>query len=87
MPRHHHADMVRRHHHVEREVLPSEPLPFLFPDSTPTPTNVEPDLSRLVPRADNKCAGGHGCEKPTSNLETTVLPVVLGAGYVMQLGS
>ncbi|KAJ5238657.1 hypothetical protein N7468_003276 [Penicillium chermesinum] len=75
MPHHHHADMMMRHHHVERQGVPSEPLSDLFP----TPTSIEADLSVLVPRSDSTC-GGQSCEKPASNLETTVLPVVLGAG-------
>lgn len=77
MPHHHHVDMVMRHNHAHPQVAPSEPTPFPLP----TPTSLDADLPALVPRAEATCAG-HSCEKSTSNLETTVLPVVLGAGYV-----
>ncbi|KAJ6122526.1 hypothetical protein N7512_004991 [Penicillium capsulatum] len=62
--------------------LPSLPL------STPTSALQPPGLPSLIARApspngaddgETSCTGS-GCEKPTSNLTTTVFPVVLGAG-------
>jgi len=71
---HHHADMVMRHNPVRRDVVPSHRLPFLV--STPS-QNL--DMPSLVARAPVSSETG---EKPTSSMTTTVLPVVLGAGYV-----
>lgn len=79
MPHPHHADQVMRRAPVRREVIPPHRLPFLVhtvSQDTQTPA--------LVARAPNGSgpASSSGGEKPTSNLTTTVLPVVLGAGYV-----
>ncbi|KAJ5281370.1 hypothetical protein N7478_006742 [Penicillium angulare] len=77
MPHHHHL----HHRHadpviefpVEGNAFPSD----LFPLPVPTPTEF--GLPSLIARADSTSTGSSG-EKSTSNLETTVLPVVLGAG-------
>ncbi|KAJ6085921.1 hypothetical protein N7486_010202 [Penicillium sp. IBT 16267x] len=75
---HHHPNLMMGH--VQRDVIPSHRLPLLVP----TTTVLGMGLPSLVARADSStstssCSGG-SCEKPTSNLDTTVLPVVLGAG-------
>ncbi|KAJ5578965.1 hypothetical protein N7450_007832 [Penicillium hetheringtonii] len=79
MPHAHHA-MALRHTHTRREVVPPARLPFLVPSDSVNPSSV-PSLVARAPNADStsSCTGS-SCEKPTSNMTTTVLPVVLGAG-------
>lgn len=78
---HHHADMVMRHTLLRREVVPSHRLPFLVPTAS---QNL--NMPSLVARAPASSeTGSGGGEKPTSSMTTTVLPVVLGAGYVMSI--
>jgi hypothetical protein len=81
---HHHADLVMRHTSIQREVVPSHRLPFLVPSASQNAY-----MPSLVARAPSSETGSGGGEKPTSSMTTTVLPVVLGAGYVesIQLGS
>lgn len=74
---HHHADLVMGHTHVRRDVVPPHRLPFLVPT-----TSHLPNMPSLVVRAPASAETTSGGEKATSNLTTTVLPVVLGAGYV-----
>ncbi|KAJ5810927.1 hypothetical protein N7447_010443 [Penicillium robsamsonii] len=69
----HHAGLVMRNH-LRRDVIPPNRLPFLVP----TTSSIATKLPSLVPRAEASTAITG--EKPTSNLTTTVLPVVLGAG-------
>ncbi|KAJ5144105.1 uncharacterized protein N7515_002892 [Penicillium bovifimosum] len=69
----HHAGLVMRNH-FRRDVVPSHRLPFLAPSAT----SIVAELPSLVARAEE--SGRTTGEKPTSNLTTTVLPVVLGAG-------
>ncbi|KAJ5570389.1 uncharacterized protein N7459_009819 [Penicillium hispanicum] len=80
---HHHADLVMGHYPVRREVIPSKRLPLLLPTSTVLGSGL-PTLVARAPSSDSTdsstCSSGSNCEKPTSNLTTTVLPVVLGAG-------
>ena len=72
----HHAGLVMRHAPVRRDVVPSHRLPFLVPSTTPLAT-----MPSLVARApESSASGSTNGEKPTSNMTTTVLPVVLGAG-------
>ena len=71
---------------TRREVVPSHRLPLLVQ----TTTTVATDPPSLVARSPSSsetaaCGQGSSCEKPTSNLTTTVIPVVLGAGYVEML--
>ncbi|OQE18469.1 hypothetical protein PENFLA_c021G05129 [Penicillium flavigenum] len=73
MPHAHHAGLVMRNH-VRRDVIPPHRLPFLVPSTSSIATN----LPSLVARAEASTTVTG--EKPTSNLTTTVLPVVLGAG-------
>ncbi|KAJ6000273.1 hypothetical protein N7481_000682 [Penicillium waksmanii] len=70
MPHAHH-DMALRHTHARREVVPAARLPLLVPSNT---IHHAPSLVARAPAAESTG------EKPTSNLTTTVLPVVLGAG-------
>lgn len=78
MPHPHHADHAMRHAPVRREVIPPHRLPFVVPavaQDTHSPA--------LVARAPNASGSASpGGQKPTSSMTTTVLPVVLGAGYV-----
>lgn len=85
MPHAHH-DMALRHARARREVVPAARLPLLVP-SDAVPSSSSSSFPSLVARAPDSestssCANGGSCEKPTSNMTTTVLPVVLGAGYV-----
>ncbi|KAJ5150571.1 uncharacterized protein N7500_010760 [Penicillium coprophilum] len=73
MPHAHHAGLVMRNH-LRRDVIPPNRLPFLVP----TTSSIATKLPSLVARAEASTAITG--EKPTSNLTTTVLPVVLGAG-------
>lgn len=73
MPHAHHAGLVMRHH--RRDVIPTNRLPFLAPSAT----SIVTDIPSLVGRSEEPTAVTSG-EKPVSNLTTTVLPVVLGAG-------
>lgn len=77
MPHPHHADLVMGRAPVRREVIPPHRLPFLV--STTIQGTHNPSL---MARASNP-SGAASTEgpKPTSQLMTTVLPVVLGAGY------
>ncbi|KAJ5763333.1 hypothetical protein N7533_002014 [Penicillium manginii] len=70
MPHAHH-NMALRHSHARREVIPTARLPFLVPSDT---IHHAPSLVARAPAAESTG------EKPTSNMTTTVLPVVLGAG-------
>ncbi|KAJ5655597.1 hypothetical protein N7507_007547 [Penicillium longicatenatum] len=72
---HQHTNLVMGH--VRRDVVPSHRLPLLVP----TTTHLG-GLPSLVVRADSSTSTSTSTssEKPTSNLDTTVLPVVLGAG-------
>lgn len=79
MPHAHHADLVMRHVPVRREVVPPHRLPLLVP-TTAQGTEL-PSLVARAPASSNTSSSG---EKPTSSLTTTVLPVVLGAGYVLE---
>ncbi|CAG8193754.1 unnamed protein product [Penicillium nalgiovense] len=72
MPHAHHAGLVMRNH--VRDVIPPHRLPFLVP----SPSSIATKLPSLVARAESSTTVTG--EKPTSNLTTTVLPVVLGAG-------
>lgn len=60
---------------VRRDVVPAHRLPFLVP-STPLATSM-PTIVARAPEASESTTNG---AKPTSNMTTTVLPVVLGAG-------
>ncbi|KAJ5176423.1 uncharacterized protein N7482_002300 [Penicillium canariense] len=86
MPHHLHADVdrVMRHSVVRREVIPSDRLPFLVPSIATAPGAGFPSLIARAPASSETTGtsdcGSSGCTKPTSNLTTTVLPVVLGAG-------
>ncbi|CAG8043561.1 unnamed protein product [Penicillium olsonii] len=60
---------------IRRDVVPAHRLPFLVPSSTPL-ANM-PALAARAPEASQSTTNG---DKPTSNMTTTVLPVVLGAG-------
>ncbi|CAI7641843.1 unnamed protein product [Penicillium glandicola] len=68
MPHAHHAGLVMRNH-VRRDVIPPNRLSLLVPATK---------LSSLVPRAETSTTTTG--ETSTSNLTTTVLPIVLGAG-------
>ncbi|CDM28053.1 hypothetical protein DTO013E5_4017 [Penicillium roqueforti] len=68
-----HARLAMRNH-VRRDVIPSHRLPFLVPTTSSIPTK----LSSIVARSES--AEPTSGVKPTSDLTTTVLPVVLGAG-------
>ncbi|KAJ5882155.1 uncharacterized protein N7529_000827 [Penicillium soppii] len=62
--------------YVRRDVVPSHRLPFLVPTTT-----LVTNMPSLVARApESSESGTTNGAKPTSNLTTTVLPVVLGAG-------
>ncbi|KAJ5907956.1 hypothetical protein N7495_000638 [Penicillium taxi] len=67
--------------HTRRDVIPSQRLPFLFSAASTTIGSVLPSL---VARDDSTSTASatetSSGEKPTSNLMTTVLPVVFGAG-------
>ncbi|KAJ5949726.1 hypothetical protein N7454_001310 [Penicillium verhagenii] len=67
-------------HPVRREVVPSLRIPLLVP----TTTYLSVDLPTLVARdsssTSTSTSSSSSSEKATSNLDTTVLPVVLGAG-------
>ncbi|KAJ5683214.1 hypothetical protein N7462_006379 [Penicillium macrosclerotiorum] len=76
MPHAHHAGLVVRNAPVRREVIPSDRLPLLVPTTTATTGAGFPSLVVRAPASTESSSG----EKPTSNLYTTVLPVVLGAG-------
>lgn len=79
MPHPHHADLVMRHGPpVRREVIPPHRLPFLVP-TTVQGTHIPSLVARAPSSSGTALTGG---DKPTSSLTTTVLPVVLGAGYV-----
>lgn len=83
MPHHHDLDLVMRHSLVQRDVIPAQRLPLLVPTSTLMPGAGLPSLVARAPSSDSTgCANGANCDKAPSNLTTTVLPVVLGAGYV-----
>lgn len=79
MPHALHHDMALRHTHARREVVPAARLPLLVPSDTINPSTV-PSLVARAPDSESTCNGGSCGEKPTSNMTTTVLPVVLGAG-------
>lgn len=70
------ADRVMR----QRDVIPPHRLPFLI--STTTQDSFNPSLLARAHHASATPATSG--PKPTSQLTTTVLPVVLGAGYVAQ---
>ncbi|KAJ5787402.1 hypothetical protein N7457_002392 [Penicillium paradoxum] len=74
MPHAHHPGLVMRNHN-RRDVVPSHRLPFLVPTTTSIVTNGP----TLVARSEESSEVTTG-EKPSSNLTTTVLPIVLGAG-------
>ncbi|KAJ5099252.1 hypothetical protein N7532_006253 [Penicillium argentinense] len=80
MPHAHHIDSAMRHAHVRREVVPAARLPLLVPSSSVQPTQFPSLMARDSESTSSSCSSGGHCEKPTSNLTTTVLPVVLGAG-------
>jgi hypothetical protein len=63
--------------HVRRDVVPSHRLPFLVPTTTHLVTNMPSLVARAPESSESGTTTG---TKPTSNLTTTVLPVVLGAG-------
>ncbi|KAJ5610041.1 hypothetical protein N7510_006760 [Penicillium lagena] len=75
MPHAHHANL---HHPNQREVVPVHRLPLLMSSSDST----SPALFARAPQpsSTSDCAKGSNCTKPESELTTTVLPVVLGAG-------
>lgn len=73
MPHAHHPNLVTRTHN-RRDVIPPHRLPFLVPSTT-----IAPDGPSLVARSEESSGATPGA-KPTSNMTTTVLPVVLGAG-------
>ncbi|KAJ5665624.1 uncharacterized protein N7477_008072 [Penicillium maclennaniae] len=72
---HHHVDLVMRHAHVRREVVPPHRLPFLVPTASHIPNM--PSLVIRAPASAETTASG---DKATSMTMTTVLPIVLGAG-------
>ncbi|OOQ86618.1 hypothetical protein PEBR_20492 [Penicillium brasilianum] len=79
MPHHHDPNLVMRHSLVPREVIPSVRLPLLVPTTTTMPGAGLPSLVARAPSS-SETTGSSSSEKPTSNMTTTVLPVVLGAG-------
>ncbi|CRL19005.1 unnamed protein product [Penicillium camemberti] len=62
-------------HHIRRDVIPPHRLPFVVPSAS----SIATQLPSLVARSESSSTATAG-PKPTSNLTTTVLPVVLGAG-------
>lgn len=88
MHHHNHADPASRHLTIRPEVVPSSLLQLPLPTSIPAShVTGPPSLVGRAPSSEttsedsdsSSCTGGD-CEKPTSNMKTTVLPVVLGAG-------
>ncbi|KAF7714313.1 Uncharacterized protein PECH_008857 [Penicillium ucsense] len=81
---HHDPELVMRHTIVQREVIPPLRLPLLVPSATTLPGTGMPSLVVRAPDSatttDAKKCGGSTCETATSNMTTTVLPIVLGAG-------
>ncbi|KAJ5556886.1 hypothetical protein N7494_000801 [Penicillium frequentans] len=72
---HHHTNLMMGH--IRRDVIPSHRLPLLVP----TTTDLGVGFPSLVVRSDSTSTStSTSNEKATSNLDTTVLPVVLGAG-------
>lgn len=73
-------------HHapVRREVIPADELPLPVPE-IPSFASSTPALVARAPNPDSTstCNDGDNCEKSTSEMTTTVLPVVLGAWYVI----
>ncbi|KAJ5081435.1 hypothetical protein NUU61_009699 [Penicillium alfredii] len=76
---HHHAGMGH-HAPVRREVIPADELPLPVPE-IPSFASSTPALVARAPNPDSTstCNDGDNCEKSTSEMTTTVLPVVLGA--------
>ncbi|KAI2794318.1 hypothetical protein POX_a00913 [Penicillium oxalicum] len=82
---HHDPKLVMRHSIVQREVVPPLRLPLLLvPSATTLPGTGLPSLVVRAPSSsestDTSKCGGNKCETATSNMTTTVLPIVLGAG-------
>ncbi|KAJ5501653.1 hypothetical protein N7453_006470 [Penicillium expansum] len=69
----HHAGLVMRNH-VRRDVIPPNRLSFLVPSTS----SIATKLSTLVARSESSEPTSGA--KAASNLTTTVLPIVLGAG-------
>ncbi|EKV19824.1 ankyrin repeat protein nuc-2 [Penicillium digitatum] len=67
----HHAGLVMRNH-VRRDVIPANRVPIFVPS-----LSVATQLPTLVARSESEPTSG---PKATSNLATTVFPIVFGAG-------